>query len=322
MADDVDLSAPSGVTAAENIAGRLHQVVKPAFGLHGAATLVSSTDPMPVGDSVLTTVVGSTSGAAVVTDADGTVQQYLRGLVKRWAAALGSGTAAAALRVTHASDDPVTSALGGTTGSAVTTDATGSIQQYLRGLVKRWADALGAGTAAAALRVTHASDDPVITVLGAKADAKATATDTTSVSAMSVWKQISASLQTLVNSGITVAGGVTSGTPASPSADYLSTLTLGKPTALTDRSGTITSGGTAQTSSAAAKTDRVALIVANPSATLTLYYNTTAVATVAGAGSIPLPPGAMDTYGPGAVPTGAVSVIGATTGQPYTIKEA
>lgn len=49
-------------------------------------------------------VLGTTVGAAVITDANGTVQQYLRGLVKRWVDALGTGTAAAALRVTVATD--------------------------------------------------------------------------------------------------------------------------------------------------------------------------------------------------------------------------
>lgn len=38
------------------------------------------------------------------------------------------------------------------------------------------------------------------TVLGVKADAKSTATDTTSISAMSVWKQISASVQAIATS--------------------------------------------------------------------------------------------------------------------------
>lgn len=44
------------------------------------------------------------------------------------------------------------------------------------------------------------------TVLGVKADAKSTATDTTSISAMSVWKQISASVQALVTGTVLAAG--------------------------------------------------------------------------------------------------------------------
>lgn len=83
--------------------------------------------------------LGTTAGAAVITDANGTVQQYLRGLVKRWADALGAGTAAAALRTTSASDDPAVATLGATSGAAVITDANGTIQQYLRGIVVQWA---------------------------------------------------------------------------------------------------------------------------------------------------------------------------------------
>ncbi|TIW19009.1 MAG: hypothetical protein E5V63_34115, partial [Mesorhizobium sp.] len=40
-------------------------------------------------------ILGTTSGAAVITDANGTVQQYLRGLIKQWIAGtlvVGAGT--------------------------------------------------------------------------------------------------------------------------------------------------------------------------------------------------------------------------------------
>jgi len=70
----------------------------------------------------------------------------------------GAGTAAAAQRTTLASDDPAVATLGATTGTKVVTDANGTIQQYLRGLVTFYANALGAGTAAAAERVTIATD--------------------------------------------------------------------------------------------------------------------------------------------------------------------
>lgn len=116
-------------------------------------------------EQAIQATLGATTGAKVVTDANGTVQQYLRGLVSRWFDALGAGTAAAALRTTLASDDPAVATLGATSGAAVITDANGTIQQYLRGLVKRWVDALGAGTAAAALRTTLASDDPAVVLL-------------------------------------------------------------------------------------------------------------------------------------------------------------
>ncbi|HXJ01296.1 MAG TPA: hypothetical protein VNH44_08725 [Micropepsaceae bacterium] len=50
----------------------------------------------------------------------------------------GAGTAAAAERVTLASDDPAVATLGATSGTPVITDANGTIQQYLRGLIKQW----------------------------------------------------------------------------------------------------------------------------------------------------------------------------------------
>jgi hypothetical protein len=61
----------------------------------------------------------------------------------------GAGTAAAAQRTTLASDDPAVATLGATTGAAVVTDANGTIQQYLRGLIKQWiAGTLVLGTGA------------------------------------------------------------------------------------------------------------------------------------------------------------------------------
>lgn len=54
--------------------------------------------------------------------------------------------------------------------------------------------------------------DGAVVTLGAKADAKSTATDTTSISAMSVWKQISASVQAIASAiagTLTVSGTVT-----------------------------------------------------------------------------------------------------------------
>lgn len=103
--------------------------------------------------------LGAVAGAAVTTDANGTIQQYLRGLVVRWLNALGAGTAAAALRVTLASDGPGVAVLGATTGAAVITDADGSLQQYLRGLVKQWiAGTLVIGTGANVIgKVDHSS---------------------------------------------------------------------------------------------------------------------------------------------------------------------
>lgn len=63
---------------------------------------------------------------------------------------LGAGTVGAnTQRVTIGTDDGVAAVLGATSGSAVITDATGTVQQYLRGLIKQWIAGtlvLGAGS--------------------------------------------------------------------------------------------------------------------------------------------------------------------------------
>lgn len=139
----------------------------------GAASgLAESDNALAVKDPSL----GVTTGAAVITDAAGTVQQYLRGLVKLIAAKItvgvdqttpgttnavapiagqngvagGAGAVAATVqRMTLASDDPAVATLGAVSGAAVTTDVNGTVQQYLRGLIKQWIAGtlvLGAGT--------------------------------------------------------------------------------------------------------------------------------------------------------------------------------
>jgi len=93
--------------------------------------------------------IGATSGAAVITDATGTIQQYLRGLVKLAITAGGflvratvasggvaSGAVASGAVAAGAIVDGADVTQGTTTDAAVVTDATGTVQQYLRGLVK------------------------------------------------------------------------------------------------------------------------------------------------------------------------------------------
>jgi hypothetical protein len=85
----------------------------------------------------------------------------------------------------------------------------------------------------------------------------------------------------------------------------------------TNRSSTITLGGTAQTF-AAANTSRRGYRVQNLSAT-NLYINdkgATAVTTQTGA-SFTLVPGAMYESNPNGVSTSAISIIGATTSQAF-----
>lgn len=109
----------------------------------------------------------------------------------------GGGDASAANQTSQITQETATAAaLGTTAGAAVITDANGTIQQYLRGLVKRWVDALGAGTAAAALRVTLSSDGPFSTLTGAVTET-APASDTASSGVNGRLQRIAQRLTTL-----------------------------------------------------------------------------------------------------------------------------
>lgn len=90
---------------------------------------------------------------------------------------------------------------------------------------------------------------------------------------------------------------------------------------LTDRSGTITTGGTAQ-NAMAANSSRKYLLIRNPTtATAPLWFNFTTAAVVTGSPSIRLDPGDSFIMESGFVSTEAISVIAATTGHAFTAKE-
>lgn len=86
----------------------------------------------------------------------------------------------------------------------------------------------------------------------------------------------------------------------------------------TDRSGTITAGGTAQ-QVMALNTSRYGFCFMNISDT-DMYICFTGTAT-AGAGSLKIPAGALYETMPAGVPVGAVSVFCATTGKAFTAWE-
>jgi len=89
---------------------------------------------------------------------------------------------------------------------------------------------------------------------------------------------------------------------------------------ITDKSGTLTTGGTAQTA-AAARNQRAFLLIQNPeNETENLFFSVDTTA-VADSPSISLAPGDGVIFDQ-VVPTGAVSVIAATTGHQFTVKEA
>jgi hypothetical protein len=87
---------------------------------------------------------------------------------------------------------------------------------------------------------------------------------------------------------------------------------------LTDRSGSITTGGTAQQLAAANATRKYLLIQNISAGDLWLNFTTTAVSDQP---SIKLTPGSSFSMEGSYVSTEAVSVIGATTGQKFTSKE-
>lgn len=92
--------------------------------------------------------------------------------------------------------------------------------------------------------------------------------------------------------------------------------------ALTDHSGTITLGGTAQTAAGANGGRQYLLLQNNSDTTMWVNIGVTAVATQP---SIQVVAGAsLEFAGPstGVVPTGLISVIGATTGKTFTLKTA
>lgn len=103
------------------------------------------------------TVIGAVDETAPASDTassglNGRLQriaQRLSTLITALPQVFGAGTAAAAQRTTLASDDPAVATLGSTSAAKVITDANGTIQQYLRGLVSQWiAGTLVLGTGA------------------------------------------------------------------------------------------------------------------------------------------------------------------------------
>lgn len=88
-------------------------------------------------DDLATLGIGGVADTAWVSGS-GSIIAVLKGVFGKIALMVfGAGTAAAAQRVTLASDDPAVATLGATSGAAVITDANGTIQQYLRGIIKQ-----------------------------------------------------------------------------------------------------------------------------------------------------------------------------------------
>lgn len=168
MTDNVLFTPGTGGTLATDEVGGVHYIrQKISVGPDGSATdMTAAAGPVAAGtprvtlasDDPAAAVLGLAADAASATT---TIKAALRGIATALgitALDLGSGTGgsrtlrwfqdtaqwiggagavtAAVQRTTLASDDPAVATLGAIAGAAVITDANGSIQQYLRGLVK------------------------------------------------------------------------------------------------------------------------------------------------------------------------------------------
>lgn len=109
----------------------------------GLETLIGTSN------AILAAIAASDS---VLDDWDESDRAKVNPIVGQAGVAAGAGAVAATVqRVTLASDDPSVAVLGATNGAAVVTDADGTVQRYLRGIVKLLITSgtivLGAGTA-------------------------------------------------------------------------------------------------------------------------------------------------------------------------------
>lgn len=163
MADNFAFD-PTGasVGASDDVGGVHYPRVKAVWGPDGTVndTDVATGKPMPVQvrsatglipigeptDAKSTATDGtSASGISIWKQISASIQLFV----------FGAGTAAAAQRTTLASDDPAVAALGATTGAKVVTDANGTIQQYLRGIVTQSLNAVAGKYEAVAASATN-----------------------------------------------------------------------------------------------------------------------------------------------------------------------
>lgn len=169
----------------------------------------------------------------------------------------------------------------------------------------------GGGTS----NTTEATQLLVKDVLGATADAAATA-DTGTFSINALTKRVAQRLTTLI-SQLPAALGIGAATAA--------LRVVQGQGVYVDRSGSITTGGTAQQLMAANST-RMGWKVQNTSTAGPLYFNGSGTASAAGASfmlaaATSTTPGGYYESPPGGQTVGAVSIFGATTGQTFAVRE-
>jgi hypothetical protein len=142
MTDDVILPGTGDSVAADDIGGVKYQRSKLALGADGSATdALGGAGAVAAGVQRVTLASDDPAvvSLSVLDDWDESDRAKVNPIVGQAGVAAGAGAIGATVqRMTLASDDPAVATLGATTGAAVITDANGTVQQYLRGLVKQW----------------------------------------------------------------------------------------------------------------------------------------------------------------------------------------
>jgi len=137
----------------------------------------------------------------------------------------------------------------------------------------------------------------------------------TQVQSLSTQSDVAGSL-TVVNVPASLVGGIA--TPAQATAPLPVINTAGA--VAVDGSGTIATGGMAQLLFGGVVPVN-GFLIANPAASGdTLYFNDAGTAVILGAGSIPVAQAAVFVTPSGYKPAGAVSIIGATSGDKFTAR--
>jgi hypothetical protein len=261
--------------------------------------------------SKLTDSLGASTAAAVEGDADGSANAHLRGLAKTLGATdddfavddVGTYSYIALFRRLLIKGN----VWGSSTGSAVTTDADGSHQQYLRGLVKwaaeRMPASLGRKSAANSLPIVLSDED--LAAVGATGET-APASDTATSGLNGRLQRIAQRLTSLIGLLPAALGPATS-TASLPVTQVANTATLAT---------AVTVGTSAGALPASALANRRTLTGRN-NGTSTIYLGPSGVTTTNG---LPVDPGQFfsATLGPGV----SLYAISAVAGQNVRVLEA
>lgn len=176
----------------DRVAGVDTPVAKMAHGVEGTITPVTAAAPLPTVAAATDTLAGAVIETAPATDTassglNGRLQriaQRLTSMIALLPTALGGNGGLKVEGVASGTALPTSIASGGVASGAVASGAFAS-------------GALASGSVASGAFASGSIADGAQVTLGAKADAKSSATDTTSITVMQVLKQLSAEMQLL-----------------------------------------------------------------------------------------------------------------------------